>query len=83
MKAPVTYEQLNAAFDFFTEFTGREATRLTELKPAEQNAVIEAAIVWPDFTRDERAWEMARSRVPSGASISEIAKLAQQIKETL
>lgn len=39
--------------------------------------------VWPDLSKDQRAWELAKVALGPNASISDVAKRAQAIKETL
>jgi hypothetical protein len=53
---------------------------ITEAKSAVNET---SRLQWPDLSKDQRAWELAKVALGTDAPISAIAKRAQEIKETL
>lgn len=43
----------------------------------------DSKIAWPDLTKDQRAWELAKSAAVQGESLSATIDRAQRIKEAL
>jgi hypothetical protein len=39
--------------------------------------------VWPDLSKDNKAWELAKIALGPGADPSDLARRAQEIKEQL
>lgn len=39
--------------------------------------------VWPDLSKDQKAWELAKTALGPDAALSDVIRRAQEIKEIL